>query len=412
MLFRIFFFLPVAFLVFSVSFGQAVGFGTTTPHPSALVDFTSNNKGVLVPRLTSAQRTGIAAPAPGLLVYDTNTNSFWFFNGAVWSNLSTGTNSWGVNGTDIFNTNTGRVGIGVQSPTARLTVDSGMVVDYSNSNSRLLTGRNVGLFFGNPAGAGITSIKDNGSALRSGLSFWAGGFQRMAIDTLGRVGIGIDPFNEYRLFVNGLARFTRGATSSMYIGNTFDDSEYESTLLYLKGRSQASPWGQHIIMEATGSSDSAAILFDGDGMKFRIFSDNGDFFFRNSNNTTTARVDEEGNLTTTGTVTAAGRGIVSTPNTGQWQVREVIVPTGLSLSDFGPGAVINIPFTISGFGFTQAPHIISAELTGVSNIVKQSTVVIPFSATTSVVTITLRNVGTTIWSDPDFGVRLLVMGPR
>ena len=31
---------------------QNVGFGTSTPHPSALLDMTSTNKGLLIPRVT------------------------------------------------------------------------------------------------------------------------------------------------------------------------------------------------------------------------------------------------------------------------------------------------------------------------------------------------------------------------
>ena len=39
-----------------------VGIGTTTPNPNAALDIQSTNQGVLVPRLTTAQRTAIATP--------------------------------------------------------------------------------------------------------------------------------------------------------------------------------------------------------------------------------------------------------------------------------------------------------------------------------------------------------------
>ncbi len=58
------------------------------PAASALLDVKSTDKGVLVPRMTSAQRTAIASPATGLLIFDTNTGGFWFYNGAAWANLS------------------------------------------------------------------------------------------------------------------------------------------------------------------------------------------------------------------------------------------------------------------------------------------------------------------------------------
>lgn len=49
-----------------------VGINTTTPDASAALDIVSTNKGVLIPRVTTAQRLAIATPAPGLLVYDTD----------------------------------------------------------------------------------------------------------------------------------------------------------------------------------------------------------------------------------------------------------------------------------------------------------------------------------------------------
>lgn len=49
-----------------------VGINTTTPDASAALDIVSTNKGVLIPRVTTAQRISISTPAPGLLVYDTD----------------------------------------------------------------------------------------------------------------------------------------------------------------------------------------------------------------------------------------------------------------------------------------------------------------------------------------------------
>jgi hypothetical protein len=50
----------------------------TTAHPSAILDMKATDKGVLVPRLTQAQRNAVAAPAPGLLIFQTdNTPGFY-----------------------------------------------------------------------------------------------------------------------------------------------------------------------------------------------------------------------------------------------------------------------------------------------------------------------------------------------
>ncbi len=63
------------------------GLGTTTPHPSAKFDIVSDSLGFLCPRMSSAQRVAINNPAAGLLVYDTDAQSHWYFNGTAWQNL-------------------------------------------------------------------------------------------------------------------------------------------------------------------------------------------------------------------------------------------------------------------------------------------------------------------------------------
>jgi hypothetical protein len=65
-----------------------VGIGTNTPDNSAMLEVQSNERGILFPRMTSAQRNGIASPANGLHVFDTNTNSLWFYNGSFWVNYA------------------------------------------------------------------------------------------------------------------------------------------------------------------------------------------------------------------------------------------------------------------------------------------------------------------------------------
>jgi hypothetical protein len=81
-------------LVGYAALGQ-VGIGTNNPNPKSVLELSSptNNQGFLVPRLTTAQRTAIAPTATdkGLLVFDTNTNKFHFWSGAVWIAIEDGT---------------------------------------------------------------------------------------------------------------------------------------------------------------------------------------------------------------------------------------------------------------------------------------------------------------------------------
>ncbi|WP_396179665.1 hypothetical protein [Flavobacterium sp.] len=63
----------ILFLLMAINsltvFGQ-VGIGTTTPDGSALLDIVSTSKGLLPPRLTTAQRNAIVNPAQGLIIYN------------------------------------------------------------------------------------------------------------------------------------------------------------------------------------------------------------------------------------------------------------------------------------------------------------------------------------------------------
>src|SRR5512145_2430055 len=63
---------------------------TYTANGSAMLDVKSVTKGMLVPRVTTAQRTAISSPATGLMVFDTDLNSFYFYNGTAWTNLTSG----------------------------------------------------------------------------------------------------------------------------------------------------------------------------------------------------------------------------------------------------------------------------------------------------------------------------------
>jgi hypothetical protein len=187
----------------STVFAQNVAINTdgSNADASAILDVKSNNKGMLVPRMNTAQRTGIGSPAPGLLVYDTDNNSFWFYNSVSWTQLTTGGASlWAANGNHITNTNVGRVGIGTTTPNARLTVDSGIVVDQQNVNTGNLTSA---LAFGSAGQAGISSSFLSGSTTRSGLGFHVKGSRVMVLDSTGQLGIGtINPLQSLHVVGN------------------------------------------------------------------------------------------------------------------------------------------------------------------------------------------------------------------
>jgi len=75
-------FLLLLFLLVSLGLQAQnnIGIGTSNPAPSAVLDLTSADKGFLMPRLTAVQRTSIANPANGLLIYDTDSQCVFFYN--------------------------------------------------------------------------------------------------------------------------------------------------------------------------------------------------------------------------------------------------------------------------------------------------------------------------------------------
>lgn len=86
---RSFFFLLLLQLVSLQLFAQiSISPDGSPPHSSAMLDIKSSNKGVLVPRMTTAQRDAIASPAPGLLVYDSTQKTLFLFDGQQWLGLA------------------------------------------------------------------------------------------------------------------------------------------------------------------------------------------------------------------------------------------------------------------------------------------------------------------------------------
>jgi len=64
----------------SIAIAQNVGVGTALPNSSAILDVSSIDKGLLVPRMNAAQRTAIVSPAKGLLIYQTETPEGFYYN--------------------------------------------------------------------------------------------------------------------------------------------------------------------------------------------------------------------------------------------------------------------------------------------------------------------------------------------
>ena len=110
----------IMFLSAFSSFAQvAINTDGSSPDPSAMLDVKSDTAGILIPRMTAAQRDAINNPAEGLLVYVTTDSSFYFYRNSQWSIISSDTAVWHTSGNKIY-TLSHDVGIGTSTPSGKL----------------------------------------------------------------------------------------------------------------------------------------------------------------------------------------------------------------------------------------------------------------------------------------------------
>jgi trimeric autotransporter adhesin len=98
---KAFFFFVIACTFLFTNVHVQIGIGTNTPDPAAILEVSSSNKGLLIPRVALTginDVTTIPSAPPSLLVYNTATAGatgfgvipgYYYWNGTVWLNLAT-----------------------------------------------------------------------------------------------------------------------------------------------------------------------------------------------------------------------------------------------------------------------------------------------------------------------------------
>lgn len=171
---------------------MAINNDGSTADASALLDVKSNTKGMLVPRMTKAEKSGIGSPATGLLVYQSGPDSigFYYFDGAAWKWLAVANaqQSWYITGN-----------VGTTTANFLGTIDD-VPLSFRQNNNWM--GRwdaaNRNYYTGGGAGAlatGNTNVALGDSALHSGSASQAviiGGQAGKANNSAGSIVIGYE----------------------------------------------------------------------------------------------------------------------------------------------------------------------------------------------------------------------------
>jgi hypothetical protein len=78
--------LILLFCISNTTHAQSMGISNAaiTPDPSSILEMRTTDKGILIPRMTTAERDLISLPATGLMLYNTITNQYNFYNGSAW----------------------------------------------------------------------------------------------------------------------------------------------------------------------------------------------------------------------------------------------------------------------------------------------------------------------------------------
>ncbi|MBU0764154.1 MAG: DUF1566 domain-containing protein, partial [Bacteroidetes bacterium] len=135
------------------------------------------DKGVLIPRLTTAQRLLINNPAIGLLVFDSNEGSFFFYDGIEWKNLSSGGQVWTQTGSNIhLADSTNKVGVGTSAPQNKLVVQGDATTGIDEAIFAVVSPAGDTLFAVYPEGTRVYVKDDPTKATGNRGGFAVGGF--------------------------------------------------------------------------------------------------------------------------------------------------------------------------------------------------------------------------------------------
>jgi hypothetical protein len=143
--------------------GVQIDYSTTPParSNSAVFELNSTNQGLLVPRLTTVQRTAIATPANGLLVFDITLSRLYFYDAAVPAWIPVGTGSGSVTSVTASN---GLNSTGGTTPDIKLGGTlTGPTTVGQGANDLVFNLNGTGDFAVQDNGVSVFQVRDDGS---------------------------------------------------------------------------------------------------------------------------------------------------------------------------------------------------------------------------------------------------------
>ncbi len=368
--------------------GVAINLNGAAPDPSAMLDVQSTDKGMLVPRVTQAQRNAIPNPATSLLIYQSDGQPGFYYNAGtpaapnwqlVGSNAGT-FSQWTTNG-NVIHYNDGDVGIGTANPIARLSVDAGINLDQSNLNGNWLS---HGLTFGNDKLVGIASNRLGIGSTQNGMSFFTAGVGRLSIDVNGYVGIGVhEPLSPLHVWGDTRIGWNLYVANRLGIGVANPDYALHTSVGYFTTRI------------GIGTTPNTAYGLDVAGNS------------RFQNNLRVAgTVTSEGNV-----VVQNNRGIVRSNSSTQYK----IVPFTLTFSiNAGPGGNFVTGNISYGETFSSPPRVIVGQITHATGTAGTPAWlnIVPAFSTNSSVQFYIANVGSGTLNLSTVTVACIAIGPQ
>ena len=356
------FFVTIILIVFNATgFGQTVVVtddnSVTTGDPSSVLDLVSTAKGFLAPRMTQTQRSAIPNPASGLLVYQTDgTTGYYFYNGTAWRTIANTGQIWAQDGNNLTGvknfgttsnhdlpfitdnteymrlTSSGKLGIGSNSAEALLhvkdaTANGNTIVGLFEGSKSTGANNNVMLKLANGAGASSATIfemghKTSGNRWQLGtdvngnnsddfyLLYVAGSLPRLYIKgSTGFTGINT-PNPGALLHVKSLL----APTSDIHVGKFEAEANSGSTVSFSLHNTSLSNYRTSIALgnptgswaignDIYGNTDQNFFIYDSASFTTRLFIDNAGNVGLGGNLNPTDVLDVTGNAKFSGNIT-------------------------------------------------------------------------------------------------------------